>query len=231
MLGALIGFIIKNPSPALSGAILSFAAGIMLAAAILGLILPSVENATETGVGIAVIGIFAGALTLDLIDRGTERLSQNGGSAESESLHRVMLFVFAIAIHNLPEGIAAGVGFGAENISGGLMIAGSIALHNLPEGMVVIAPLLAVGVSRKRALLIATATAAVEVSGVLVGYLAVSLSTAILPFVRPFAGGTMLYVILSEMVPETHKDKPKWAIYALLLGFSLMLAASTLLSG
>ena len=99
------------------------------------------------------------------------------------------------------------------------------------EGMVVIAPLLAVGVSRKRALSIAAATAAVEVSGVLVGYLAVSLAAAILPFVLSFAGGTMLYVILSEMVPETQKDKPKGAIYALLLGFSLMLAVSTLLSG
>jgi ZIP family zinc transporter len=142
----------------------------------------------------------------------------------------VLLFVSAIAIHNLPEGIAAGVGFGSGDTAGALVIAGGIALQNIPEGMVIIAPMLAAGVKPKRTFFIAMLTGLVEVIGTLIGYFAVSVASFILPFALAFAGGTMLYVISDEMIPETHAHgSERGATYALLVGFCLMLAVDVLL--
>ena len=122
------------------------------------------------------------------------------------------------------EGIAAGVGFGSGDTAQALIIAGGIALQNIPEGMVIIAPMLAAGVSQRKTFLIAALTGLVEVVGTLIGYLAVSVSTAILPFALAFAGGTMLYVISDEMIPETHTHgHERGATYALLVGFCVML--------
>jgi ZIP family zinc transporter len=142
----------------------------------------------------------------------------------------VLLFVSAIAIHNLPEGIAAGVGFGAGDVTGALIIAGGIALQNIPEGMVIIAPMLAAGVKPRRTFIIAMLTGLVEVAGTLIGYFAVSVASFILPFALAFAGGTMLYVISDEIIPETHAHgSERGATYALLVGFCLMLAVDVLL--
>jgi len=151
-----------------------------------------------------------------------------GGEIENHKqnpkLNKILLFVLAIAIHNLPEGIAAGVGFGSGNTAQAFIIAGGIALQNIPEGMVIIAPMLAVGISKKRTLVYATLTGVVEVIGTLIGYFAVSISSAILPYALAFAGGTMLYVISDEMIPETHAHgSQRGATYALLFGFCLML--------
>ena len=238
VIGALIGFLFKNISHKFSDIILSFAAGVMLAAAVLGLIIPSVEYGMNYGMGVALLitvaGMFVGALCLNLIDKLVPHLHALAGveseEHHNEGLSKVLLFVMAIAIHNLPEGIAAGVGFGSGDTSGALIIAGGIALQNIPEGMVIIAPMLAAGVSKKRTLLIASLTGLVEVVGTLIGYLAVSISTAILPFALAFAGGTMLYVISDEMIPETHAHgAQRGATYALLGGFALMLCMDFLL--
>ena len=141
-----------------------------------------------------------------------------------------MLFVTAIAIHNLPEGIAAGVGFGTGDVSQALLISGGIALQNIPEGMVIIGPLLAAGVKPGRTFLIASVTGLIEVVGTLIGYFAVSISSIILPFALAFAGGTMLYVISDEMIPETHAHgHERGATYALLVGFCVMLVTDFLL--
>ena len=151
-------------------------------------------------------------------------------SHNNANLSKVLLFVTAIAIHNLPEGIAAGVGFGAGDDSQALLIAGGIALQNIPEGMVIIGPMLAAGVSPKKTFLCAAMTGVVEIVGCLLGYFAVSLATAILPFALAFAGGTMLYVISDEMIPETHAHgSERGATYALLVGFCLMLLSDVLL--
>ena len=140
------------------------------------------------------------------------------------------MFVTAIAIHNLPEGIAAGVGFGSGDTAQALIIAGGIALQNIPEGMVIIAPMLAAGVKPARTFILAMITGVVEVLGTFIGYFAVSVSTAILPFALAFAGGTMLYVISDEMIPETHSHGcERGATYALLVGFCVMLATDVLL--
>ena len=237
VIGAVIGFIFKKISHTFSDIVLSFAAGVMMAAAVLGLILPSLDYGGAYGLPVAIIGIFAGALSLNLIDKLVPHLHKLAGADMSEAhnnagLSKVLLFVTAIAIHNLPEGIAAGVGFGSENTSQALMIAAGIALQNIPEGMVIIGPMLAAGVPPKRTFLLAMLTGVVEVVGTLIGYLAVSIASAILPFALAFAGGTMLYVISDEMIPETHAHgHQRGATYALLVGFCLMMATDVLLGG
>ena len=236
--GAVIGFIFKKISHAFSDIVLSFAAGVMLAAAVLGLIIPSTEYGLAQmgnwGILMTLGGIFVGAICLNLIDKLVPHLHKLAGvEAESHNnanLSRVLLFVTAIAIHNLPEGIAAGVGFGAGDTSQALIIAGGIALQNIPEGMIIIGPMLAAGIKPGRTLGIALLTGLVEVVGTLLGYFAVSLASAILPFALAFAGGTMLYVISDEMIPETHAHgHQRGATYALLVGFCVMLVTDVLL--
>ena len=234
IIGALIGFIFKKQSHRFSDVVLSFAAGVMLAAAVLGLILPSVEYGGELGLVWAVVGIFAGAVCLNLVDKLVPHLHKMVGvdqeAHNNAKLSKVLLFVAAIAIHNFPEGIAAGVGFGTGNDAEALLIAGGIALQNIPEGMVIIGPMLAAGVSPGRTFVCAMITGLVEVVGALLGYFAVSVSTAVLPFALAFAGGTMLYVISDEMIPETHAHgHQRGATYALLVGFCLMLVSDILL--
>jgi ZIP family zinc transporter len=233
--GAIIGFIFRKISHKFSDIVLAFAAGIMLAAAVLGLIIPSVEYGGKYGLVVTVAGIFTGAASLNLVDKlvphmhilmGTESESHKDNS----KLNKVMLFVLAIAIHNLPEGIAAGVGFGSGNVSDALLIAGGIALQNIPEGMVIIGPMLAAGVTPGKAFLCALISGLLEVAGTLIGYFAVSVATSVLPFALAFAGGTMLYIISDELIPETHAHgSERGATYALLAGFCLMLVSDVLL--
>ena len=234
VIGAIIGFIFKKISHKFSDIVLSFAAGVMLSAAVLGLIMPSIEYGGKYGIIITVAGIFAGALCLNLIDRLVPHLHRLVG-ADTEShnnanLSKVLLFVTAIAIHNLPEGIAAGVGFGSGDNTQALLIAGGIALQNVPEGMVIIGPMLAAGVTPRKTFVCAMITGLIEVIGTLIGYFAVTVSAAILPFALAFAGGTMLYVISDEMIPETHAHgSERGATYALLVGFCVMLISDVLL--
>ena len=235
VIGALLGFMFKKISHKFSDIVLSFAAGVMLAAAVLGLILPSLEYGGKYGILITVAGIFAGALCLSVMDKLVPHLHKLAGNDiemhDNPQLGKVLLFVMAIAIHNLPEGIAAGVGFGAGDTAEALFIAGGIALQNIPEGMVIIAPMIAAGVKPMRTFLIAAATGLVEVVGTFIGYFAVSIASAILPFALAFAGGTMLYVISDEMIPETHAHgSERGATYALLVGFCLMLVCDVLLA-
>ena len=232
--GSLVGFAFKNISHRLSDFMLAFAAGIMLAASVLGLILPSLNTGGEYRLLTTVAGIFAGAFCLNLMDKLVPHLHKLVGSDiephNNAQLNRILLFVLAIAIHNLPEGIAAGVGFGSEDTSQALIIAGGIALQNIPEGMIIIGPMLAAGVSPWRTFLCALVTGLIEVTGTLLGYGAVSFATAILPFALAFAGGTMLYVVSDEMIPETHAHGHEaGATYALLAGFCTMLVSSVLL--
>lgn len=234
--GSIIGFIFKKISHKFSDIVLSFAAGVMLAAAVLGLILPSLEYGGKYGIIITVVGIFAGAVALNLLDKLVPHMHKLAGAdseehANNNNLNKILLFVMAIAIHNLPEGIAAGVGFGSGNTTDALLIAGGIALQNIPEGMVIIGPMLSAGVSPRRTFVIAMMTGLVEVVGTLLGYFAVSVASFILPFALAFAGGTMLYVTSDEIIPETHAHgNERGATYALLLGFCLMLVSDVLLS-
>ena len=234
VVGALIGFIFRKLSHKFSDIVLSFAAGVMMAAAVLGLILPSLDYGGDWGLLITCAGIFVGALCLNLVDKLVPHLHNMVGADiephQNGQLSKVILFVTAIAIHNLPEGIAAGVSFGTDDPTRALLIAGGIALQNIPEGMVVIGPMLAAGVPPRRTFIIGMLTGLVEVVGTLIGYFAVSVASVILPFALAFAGGTMLYVISDEMIPETHAHgNERGATYALLVGFCLMLVMDVLL--
>ena len=227
IIGVLIGFLFHKVPHKFNDAILGFAAGIMLAAAVLGLIVPSLE---EGNIWITVIGILTGAIFLNFADKVTPHLHHITGvdqetHAESQNnLNKVMLFVMAIAIHNLPEGIAAGVGFGSENLGNAVTVALGIALQNIPEGMVIVSPLIMAGVKKKRVLAIASFTGLIEVIGTMIGFFAVSIATAILPFALAFAGGTMINVVSDEMIPETHSHGyERMATYSLILGFITML--------
>lgn len=223
--GVILGFIFNKVSHKFNDSVLGFAAGIMLASAILGLIVPSLE---EGNVWITLAGIIFGALFLNFADKLTPHLHNISDTAGNEEKHperqnnlnKVLLFVMAIAIHNFPEGIAAGVGFGTENIGNAITVALGIALQNIPEGMIIVSPLIMAGVPKKRVFLLACFTGVIEIVGTIIGFSAVNIATVILPFALAFAGGTMIYVVSDEMIPETHSHGyERLATYALLIGF------------
>lgn len=233
LIGAATGFSVSGISGKWNNTILSAAAGVMLAVAVEGLILPSFDHGGNMAVIMAVSGVFCGGWCLNLAGKVLPCLrcmtcgDKLPGEEQSTELDRVLLFLLAVAVHNLPEGIAAGVSFGAGDTVAAMAIAGGIALHNIPEGMITIGMMLTAGMSRTRALAAALITGAAEVLGTLLGYLAVGISTAVLPFMLAFAGGTLLYVISGEMIPQTHAHgKERGATYALLAGFCLMLVMS-----
>ncbi len=237
LIGSFLGFAFKKMSHRFSDIVLSFAAGVMLAAAVIGLILPAIDSGGAVNFVIVLTGIFSGAIFLNILDKFIPHLHKLAGIGEekhpgqTERIDKILLFVMAIALHNLPEGIAAGVGMGGENIADGLTVAGGIALQNIPEGMVIIAPMLAAGISKARTFVCAAMTGVIEVIGTFIGYFAVSVSQSLLPFALAFAGGTMLYVISDEMIPETHAHgSERGATFALLIGFCLMLATDFFIS-
>lgn len=246
VIGTLIGFCFTKVPHKWNDAIMGFAAGVMLAAAMLGLVIPAMDKVGAQGIWQVVLGIVAGVLFLNLMDKITPHLHHLAGkdalpAAQSDALNeeqhannmnidKVMLFVIAIAIHNLPEGIAAGVGFGTGDIGNAVTVALGIALQNIPEGFVLVAPMILAGVSKGRTFLIAAATGLVEVAGTFIGYFASTLSETLLPFLLSFAGGTMLYIVSDEMIPETHSHGyERMATYSLIAGFCLMIVLEVLL--
>ena len=230
VLGSLLGFVVRRVPHSWNDVIMGYCAGIMLAVSVLGLLLPASEMVADSGFWMVVVGALAGALFLNVIDLFLPHLHQLSGIDPEQHHHnarlnRVLLFVLAIAIHKLPEGIAAGVGFNAPDADNAWTVTWSIALQNIPEGMVVITPLLLCGVKPLRTFVIALVIALLEVVGVWLGYALGAVSEMLLPVMLAFAGGTMLYVVSDEMIPETHAHGyQKSATYALLAGFlSLML--------
>ena len=226
VVGSVIGFFIKELPHKWNDTVLGYCAGIMLAASTLGLIVPAFDYSTPWWV--VALGVIAGALFLNVLDFVTPHLHHITGLDEAEhhhnaSLNRILLFVMAIALHKLPEGMAAGVSVRDEgNYSWAVSM--GIALQNIPEGMVVIAPLLLAGVRPLRTFVIAIAIGLLEVVGVLVGYGLGNTSEVMLPIMLGFAGGAMLYVTSDEMIPETHAHGyQKQATYALLVGFLTLL--------
>ena len=223
LIGSALGFVFREWATRYSGIILSLSAGVMLAAAISGLIEPAMESNGVSGIILSTVGIFLGAVTLFAI----EALIPVGSVGDAKG---AVLFAIAIAIHNLPEGIAAGIGFGAGDTEAAISVAVGIALHNLPEGMIVVAPLMASRLGFLKTLLLATAGGVAEVLGTFLGYFAARVSTLLLPLALSFAGGTMLYAIASEMIPEAQAHGKRRASFALILGFTAMAAVSVLIN-
>lgn len=231
LIGSLLGFLVKNVSHRSNDIIIGLCAGIMLSAAVLGLLVPAFDM-SGTSYWMPCVGVFFGAALLNLLDFVTPHIHHITGIDQEEHrnnlhLNRVLLFVMAIAIHKFPEGMAAGVGYGGEMLGDPFSVALAISLQNVPEGMVVISPLLLAGVSRLRTLTIAVVIGMLEVCGVYFGYTLGSISMRILPFMLALSGGAMLYVVSDEMIPESHSHGyQKEATYALLAGFVLMLLIS-----
>ena len=230
LIGAVLGFGIKELPHRWNDTVLGYCAGIMLAASTLGLIVPAFDEAGRGGWWMVVIGVMVGALFLNVLDLVTPHLHHITGLDEEQhrnnaSLNHVLLFVMAIALHKLPEGMAAGVSM--SDLSSGetsWSVSFGIALQNIPEGMVIIAPLLVAGVTRMRTVVISLAIGLLEVIGVWLGFALGSASVTFLPVMLGFAGGAMLYVTSDEMIPETHAHGyQKQATYALLLGYMTLL--------
>ncbi len=230
LIGSLLGFCFKSLPHRWNDTVMGFCAGVMLAAAVLGLIVPAAEGAPVSMWWLIVGGALVGALFLNLLDFVTPHLHMLTGLDPEEHRHnrtlsRVMLFVMAIALHKFPEGVAAGVSLTDVQAGGTpLAVTFGIALQNVPEGMVVISPLLLAGVSRLRTAVISLGIGLLEVLGVWTGYALGIVNEAFLPFMLAFAGGAMLYVVSDEMIPETHAHGyQKQATYALVLGFLMLL--------
>lgn len=226
VLGSALGFFVKSLPHKWNDALLGYCAGVMLAASAIGLVVPAFEASVSSLWWLVTIAVVGGAAFLNILDLATPHLHHITGLDPEEhhrdtSLGRVMLFVMAIALHKIPEGMAAGVSMtDTADVGADWMVSAAIAVQNVPEGMVIIAPLLLAGVSRLRTAAIALVIASLEAVGVLTGYGLGQLCAPLLPLLLAFAGGAMLYVTSDEMIPETHAHGyQKQATYALLLGF------------
>jgi ZIP family zinc transporter len=233
--GALPAIFFKNVPDRVLNTALGGAAGVMLAATSFSLIVPGIEhgNLLWPGYGVYVVafGILLGAFCLDLVDRLLPHehfiLGHEGPSSR---MKRIWLFIIAITIHNFPEGLAVGVGFGGGDIANGTSLAIGIGLQNMPEGLAVALPLLGLGYSRLKAIGIATLTGLVEPVGGLLGVGAVTVFQPILPLGLAFAAGAMLFVISDEIIPETHaKGRSRLATFGIIIGFVIMMSLDNLL--
>ena len=230
MVGAVIGFAGRELPHKWKDAMLGYWAGIMLAASVMGLIVPALEMCSLQQSWSVAAGVAVGAIFLNLLDWLTPHLHHVTGLDIEEHTHnsrinRILLFVMAIALHKFPEGMAAGVSMGPGTDSGNSwMVTFGLALQNIPEGMVIVPPLILAGVSTLRTILISLAIGLLEVVGVWAGFALGAISNMLLPAMLGFAGGAMLYVTSDEMIPETHAHGyQKQATYALLAGFMTLL--------
>lgn len=225
--GALPIFFVHDIPKKLLDILLGFAAGVMLAATSFSLIIPAIEagGGGITGAGITLIGILAGGMFLDQLDRifpDTNLLK--GPGQNHDNLRRAWLFVTAITVHNFPEGMAVGVAFGSGDINNGMTVALAIGMQNIPEGLAVALPLLREGYSRSKAFLVALASGLVEPVGGILGVTIMRFAAPLLPLGLSFAAGAMLFVISHEIIPETQKGmSSKAATHALMLGFVIMM--------
>ena len=242
MLGALAILVYRNPSDrALDGA-LGFAAGVMLAASFTSLIVPGVELTEVIIPGVeatgllspvpVIVGILVGAAFLDQADHwvphvhvlitGKRRGDQTVTDANIDS---VILFIVAITIHNMPEGLAVGVGFGSGNVANGIALMLAIGIQNIPEGLAVSIAALNAGFARRSyAVLTGIRSGVVEIPLTVVGAYAVVAVEPILPYAMGFAAGAMLFVISDEILPETHsRGHERVATLGTMLGVAVML--------
>jgi len=236
--------VMRGVSAKVLDTLLGFAAGVMLAATCFSLIVPAIASGEDlpiycpTGVVFVVVaGILLGGIVLDVVDKTVPHFHQvMGHEGPSSSLHKTWLFIIAITIHNFPEGLAVGVGFGGadlaqpETLKPAISLAIGIGLQNMPEGLAVALPLIREGYRPWVALGIATLTGLVEIVGGLLGAGAVSIAHPVLPWGMAFAAGAMLFVISDEIIPETHLGgHARLATYGVMVGFVIMMAMDNLL--
>jgi len=235
-IGALPALFFCKVSDKAMRVMLGGAAGVMLAATAFSLIVPGIESGNELwgdgrGVWAVVIGMLAGALFLDAADRWLPHEHfVLGHEGPNSKLRRIWLFIIAITLHNFPEGLAVGVGYGAGDVGKATSLAIGIGLQNMPEGLAVALPLLGLGYSRWKAVGIAALTGLVEPVGGILGVGAVAAFQPVLPLGLGFAAGAMLFVISDEIIPETHSaGRSRMATFGVMVGFIIMMAMDNLL--
>ncbi|HEY9554162.1 ZIP family metal transporter [Allosphingosinicella sp.] len=231
--GALPVLAIPGISRRLETIFLGFSAGVMLAASFFSLILPGLEAAESSGHSSAAAAfiiagaILIGALTLQLVNHYVPHehfLIGRNPTAAATRLARIWLFVIAITLHNFPEGLAVGVSFGGNDMANGAATALGIGIQNVPEGLAVAVSLASVGYGRLFSFVAAFMTGLVEPVGGFLGISAVTASSALLPWGLGFAAGAMIWVVSSEIIPETHREgRQNAATTALMAGLVLML--------
>lgn len=230
-------FIGKTVTRKLLVGMLGFAAGVMIAASFFSLLLPAIDMAESSGVPgwlPAVTGFLMGGFFLWLVDKILPHLHQGLATSEAEGIkthwQRSVLLVLAITMHNIPEGLAVGVAFGAvaagipsASLSSAIALALGIGLQNFPEGMAVSMPLRGEGLSRRKAFMMGQLSGIVEpIAGVL-GALAVISMQSILPYALSFAAGAMIYVVVEELIPESQRgESTDIATIGVMFGFALM---------
>lgn len=236
-LGAATVFIMKNKvSPKIEKTLLGFASGVMIAASIWSLLIPSMEMAEEQGKIAwlpALIGFFVGVLFLLAIDSIVPHLHLNADKPEGvkSRLSKISMMLFAVTIHNIPEGMAVGVAYaGAASGNSGMTIAGAfalsigIAIQNFPEGAIISLPLKGEGISKGKAFLLGILSGVVEPIGGLITILLASRIVPLLPYMLSFAAGAMFYVVVEELIPEAHSgDHSNLGTIGAALGFALMM--------
>ena len=240
-LGAGLVFGTKNVPRKLLDAMLGFAAGVMIAASFWSLLAPAIELSTEGTLPMwvpPVIGFLAGGIFLRLLDRLLPHLHPGMKISEAEGIHtswrRSVLLVSAITLHNIPEGLAVGVTFGAvglgisEGVPGASLgaavaLAVGIGLQNFPEGTAVAMPLRREGMSRSRSFFYGQLSATVEPVAAVAGAAAVLYAKPILPYALAFAAGAMIFVVAEELIPEAKRGSPDIAAMSLMIGFSVMM--------
>ena len=245
-LGAACVFFMKNTlSDKIQRALTGFAAGVMVAASVWSLIIPAIDQSASMGKLSflpAAIGFWIGILFLLLLDHIIPHLHQNSDQAEGpkSKLQRTTMMVLAVTLHNIPEGLAVGVAFGAlknggytpEALMGAVTVAVGIGLQNFPEGAAVSLPLRREGCSRRKSFFIGQASGFVEpIAGVLGALLAVYVE-AVLPFALSFAAGAMILVAVHELIPEcqrNQKAQPYAATMGIVTGFALMMLLDVML--
>jgi len=222
--GALLVLVWRRPSERFLDAALGFAAGVMLTASFTSLILPGIESG---GVWPVLVGIALGALALDLADHLVPHLHAISGREghPTQRLKAVWLFILAITLHNMPEGLAVGVGFGAGNTRDAVALMLAIGIQNVPEGLAVAVSALSAGMGAYfYASIVGIRAGLVEIPLAVFGAWAVGLARPLLPYAMGFAAGAMLYVISDEIVPETHrKGHERLATLGLMAGAIAML--------
>ena len=237
-LGAVAAIALRDISARTQDTMLGFAAGMMLAASSFSLILPGIEAARQLSgnpllaAGIVVLGLGLGVALMIGLDRFVPHEHTESGrrGPEVERINRVWLFVLAITLHNLPEGMAIGVSFANGDMQVGLPLTTAIAIQDIPEGLAVALALRVTGISALRAAMIAIASGLMEPVGAVVG-LGISSSFALgYPIALGLAAGAMIFVVSHEVIPETHRNGHETpATLGLMLGFGVMMFLDTAL--
>ncbi|WP_226668465.1 ZIP family metal transporter [Metabacillus litoralis] len=220
-LGALPILFLKNSlSHRWKDILLAFTAGIMMTAAMLGLIPESLKSGSVIEV---CIGIFLGVLTLTYLEKKIPHIDLQHSKTGIEFDEKALLIIAAITLHNIPEGLSVGVSYASNTDETGNLIAFAIGLQNAPEGFLVALFLIKQNISQIRALLIATATGAVEIVSALLGFYLTSYVDFLVVYGLSFAAGAMLFIIYKELIPESHGDgNERYATYSFIIGIVFM---------